>query len=142
MRQATGFVGSLLFRTYVGIANETLQARFGPEAFEAALVAGRSLSFEQMTALIGQALDGALHLGAPAEAGPESKPPGILSPREHEVLHLVAHGLSNKRIAQEIIVAESTVRYHLTSIFNKLGVDTCTHTLAVAAHRGLVLLGQ
>jgi DNA-binding NarL/FixJ family response regulator len=54
----------------------------------------------------------------------------------------VAQGLSNKRIAQEIIVAESTVRYHLTSIFNKLGVDTRTHALAVAAQRGLVLWGQ
>jgi DNA-binding NarL/FixJ family response regulator len=95
-----------------------------------------------MTALIAQALDGALRIDAPTEAAPGPSQPGILSPREQEVLELVGQGLSNKRIAQEIIVAESTVRYHLTSIFNKLGVDTRTHALAVAAQRGLVLLGQ
>jgi len=58
------------------------------------------------------------------------------------VLHLVAQGFPNKQIAQELIVAESTVRYHLTSIFNKLGVDTRTHAVAVAAQRGLIGLGQ
>ncbi|HEX6508777.1 MAG TPA: LuxR C-terminal-related transcriptional regulator, partial [Chloroflexota bacterium] len=140
MRQATGFVGSQPLRGYVAIAGETLQARLGAEAFEAGLREGHALSFEQMTALIGQALDGALGDGAPTEAAPEPIKRNILSPREQEVLHLVAQGLSNKRIAQEIIVAESTVRYHSTSIFNKLGVDSRAHAIAVAAHRGLVLL--
>jgi DNA-binding NarL/FixJ family response regulator len=47
-----------------------------------------------------------------------------LSPREHEVLALVAEGLSNKAIAERLYVADRTVEAHVTQIFLKLGVDT------------------
>jgi DNA-binding NarL/FixJ family response regulator len=57
-----------------------------------------------------------------------------LSPREREVLSLVADGLSNK----ELSVAERTAKYHLSSLFNKLGVSSRTQALAVARRRGLV----
>jgi len=114
----------------------------GQRQLEEALAAGRSLSFEQVAGLIQAALDGAIQVGPPEEAPQEPRPHTLLSPREEEVLHLVAQGFPNKQIAQELIVAESTVRYHLTSIFNKLGVDTRTHAVAVAAQRGLIGLGQ
>ena len=142
MRRATGFAGSLLIRTRESIARESLLSRLGPEASEVALAVGRSLSFEQVAGLIQAALDGAIQVGPPEEAPQEPRPHTLLSPREEEVLHLVAQGFPNKQIAQELIVAESTVRYHLTSIFNKLGVDTRTHAVAVAAQRGLIGLGQ
>jgi non-specific serine/threonine protein kinase len=142
MRRATGFAGNLLIRTREAIASESLLSRLGQEASEAARAAGRSLSFEQMAGLIQAALDGAIPVGAPEKAAQEPRPHTLLSPREQEVLHLVAQGFPNKQIAQELIVAESTVRYHLTSVFNKLGVDTRTHAVAVAAQRGLISLGQ
>jgi DNA-binding NarL/FixJ family response regulator len=51
----------------------------------------------------------------------QSKPK--LSPREREVLGLIARGLPNKRIALELSISEKTVKAHLTSIFESLGVS-------------------
>jgi DNA-binding CsgD family transcriptional regulator len=61
-----------------------------------------------------------------------------LSAREAEVLRLVAEGLSSKEIGRRLFIAPSTVNYHLTSIFNKLGVDTRAQAVAVAARRNLL----
>jgi DNA-binding NarL/FixJ family response regulator len=49
-----------------------------------------------------------------------------LSPREHEVLALLAEGLSNKALATRLYIAERTVEAHVTQIFLKLGVETST----------------
>jgi ATP/maltotriose-dependent transcriptional regulator MalT len=62
----------------------------------------------------------------------------LLSRREDEVLRLVAAGLSNKQIAQRLIVTQNTVKSHVTSLFNKLGVDSRAQAVAVAAHLGLL----
>jgi DNA-binding CsgD family transcriptional regulator len=80
-------------------------------------------------------------------ATPETieKPPSrksVLSDREAEVLQLVAEGLSSKVIGNHLFISASTVNYHLTSIFNKLGVDTRAQAVAVAAQRGILLHGM
>jgi len=54
----------------------------------------------------------------------------ILSDRQYEVLHLVAHGLTNPEISVRLEIAESTVKDHLNLIFGKLGV----HDRASAVH--------
>jgi LuxR family maltose regulon positive regulatory protein len=61
-----------------------------------------------------------------------------LSTREEEVLGLVAEGLTNKEIARRLTVGENTVKTHITSLFNKLGVDSRAHAVAVAAGEGLL----
>ena len=61
-----------------------------------------------------------------------------LSAREREVLRLVAAGRSNKEIAAELRIAERTVKFHVTSIFDKLGAENRAQAVAVAAERGLV----
>ncbi|HUR60426.1 MAG TPA: response regulator transcription factor [Opitutaceae bacterium] len=61
-----------------------------------------------------------------------------LSPREIEILHLLARGLSNKEIAARLGVVEGTVKIHITSIFNKLGVCDRTQALIEAVKRGIV----
>lgn len=61
-----------------------------------------------------------------------------LSTREREVLRLVAAGQSNKEIAATLRIAERTVKFHLTSIFNKLGADNRARAVAIAAERGLL----
>jgi predicted ATPase/DNA-binding NarL/FixJ family response regulator len=140
LRETMGILKGVVFRTrmLIAIATETLQARLGQESFAAALAEGRFMSFQQMAALIRQALDGAVQVGAPTEAAQEPRHPSILSPREQEVLQLVAEGLSNKQIAKQLIIAESTAKYYVTSIFNKLGVDTRAQAVAVAAQRDLL----
>jgi DNA-binding NarL/FixJ family response regulator len=54
------------------------------------------------------------------------------------VLRLVADGLTNKEIARQLIVSENTVKTHLTSLFNKLGVNSRARAVAVAASGGLL----
>ena len=55
-----------------------------------------------------------------------------LTPREHEVLHLVADGLTNKAIATRLAIAPGTVSLHLESIYRKLGVSSRVTALHVA----------
>ena len=63
---------------------------------------------------------------------------GVLSGRERQVLRLVAQGLSNKQIARQLAITERTVKFHMTSIFNKLGAENRAQAIAVAAERGLL----
>ncbi|MBD0675599.1 response regulator [Kitasatospora sp. NPDC091335] len=60
-----------------------------------------------------------------------------LTAREAEVLDLVARGLDNRRIARELVVAEKTVRNHITHIFEKLHVATRAEAVARARDMGL-----
>jgi NarL family two-component system response regulator YdfI len=61
-----------------------------------------------------------------------------LSDRELEVLRAVAQGERSKEIAVQLGISERTVKAHLASIYNKLGVDSRAAAIAVAAQRGLL----
>jgi len=72
----------------------------------------------------------------PGASAPIPLPAG-LTPREAQVLRLVAAGQSNRQIAQELALSESTVAKHLTSIFNKIGVDNRAAATAFAVRHDL-----
>ncbi|GAA3847610.1 response regulator transcription factor [Saccharothrix violaceirubra] len=61
-----------------------------------------------------------------------------LSPREIEVLRLVARGLSNAEIGRELFIGEATVKTHLLRVFNKLGVSDRTAAVTTAMERGVL----
>lgn len=61
-----------------------------------------------------------------------------LSPRELDVLRLVAQGLSNRETAAQLFVSEATVKSHLIHAFGKLGVDSRTAAVAAARSAGLI----
>jgi two-component system, NarL family, nitrate/nitrite response regulator NarL len=63
-----------------------------------------------------------------------------LTAREREVLELLAQGLSNKAIARALDVTDHTAKFHVTSIMNKLGAETRTEAVVLAARLGLVVL--
>jgi DNA-binding CsgD family transcriptional regulator len=63
--------------------------------------------------------------------------PAGLSPRQAEVLRLVAEGRTNRQIAEELVLSEKTVTNHLTSIFNKTGADNRAAATAFAFRHGL-----
>ena len=63
-----------------------------------------------------------------------------LTPRETEVLALVAEGLSNKAIADELGISDQTVKFHVSSIAGKLGAASRTDAVRRAVRRGLLVL--
>ncbi|HKW27405.1 MAG TPA: response regulator transcription factor [Terriglobales bacterium] len=63
-----------------------------------------------------------------------------LTPRETEVLHMMTSGLSNREIASALGISEHTVKFHITSIFGKLGTSSRTEAVTEGIRRGLVLL--
>ena len=73
-------------------------------------------------------------------AGPEPDQQGGagLTAREREVLALLAEGYTNRRIAHELFISESTAGVHVSNILGKLGVATRTEAATVAARLGLV----
>ena len=63
-----------------------------------------------------------------------------LSPREIEILRLVAEGTSNKDIAKELWISEATVKGHMTRILEKLGAPDRTAAVTYALRRGIIRL--
>jgi two-component system nitrate/nitrite response regulator NarL len=63
-----------------------------------------------------------------------------LTPRELEVLRLLAEGLPNKTIAARLDISEHTVKYHVNTILGKLGVTSRTEAVVRATRLGLILL--
>ncbi len=63
-----------------------------------------------------------------------------LSDRELEVLRLMAEGQNNSQISTDLIIAESTVRFHINNILSKLGVSDRTQAVIAAINRGIVHL--
>ncbi len=65
---------------------------------------------------------------------------GELTPRELEVLRLMAQGLGNKSIAVELGISTHTVKFHVAAVFAKLGVHSRTEAVALGMRQGLVPL--
>jgi len=63
-----------------------------------------------------------------------------LTPREIEVLQLLAHGLANKQIALELEISEHTVKFHISSIYRKLGTTNRTAAVRLGLQAGIIIL--
>jgi len=63
-----------------------------------------------------------------------------LTPREIEVLRMLAEGLGNKPIAARMAISEHTVKFHISSILDKLGASSRTEAVTVGIRMGLILL--
>ncbi|MDF5712610.1 MAG: response regulator transcription factor [Rhizonema sp. NSF051] len=69
-----------------------------------------------------------------------ANPVQALTPREIEVLQMLGFGLGNKAIAKRLSISEHTVKFHVSSIFQKLSVSTRTEAVTVGVRLGLLML--
>lgn len=67
-------------------------------------------------------------------------PMQTLTPREIEVLEMLGSGLGNKAIAKRLHISDHTVKFHVSSIFGKLGVSSRTEAVTVGVRLGLIML--
>jgi len=82
-------------------------------------------------------VDGAGSPASVSDAPSEPADPFGLTNREREVLALVAEGYTNRRIAEDLFISESTAGVHVSHILGKLGVETRTEAAAIAVRLGL-----
>ena len=96
-------------------AVQASQSALGGEAYAAAWASGQTLSVDDV-------IDDAARSAEPSPAtAPVGEQLAILTPREREVATRIAQGLSNRQIAEELVIAERTVTNHVEHIFDKLG---------------------
>jgi DNA-binding CsgD family transcriptional regulator len=102
------------------------RTQLGEQAFAAAWAEGRTMTPEQAFASQGRTTRSVL-IPAEGSSVPPMKSavyPDGLTTREVEVLRLVAQGLTNEQVAEQLVISPRMVNSHLTSIFNKIGVSS------------------
>jgi predicted ATPase/class 3 adenylate cyclase/DNA-binding CsgD family transcriptional regulator len=116
------------------VDRQRLRTVMGDAAFEAEYAAGRTLDPAEVLSALGRkdAAQVQARVAAADEAGT------VLTPRELEVLKLVAQGLSNPDIAQRLVLSEHTVRRHLVNILRKLNLSSRTAAAAWGVRTGLI----
>jgi len=107
----------------------------------------RDASGETMASAIAAIADGLVVIDPaftavlfPAREPALARPVEELTPRELQVLRLIAEGQSNKTIARELGISEHTVKFHVNAILGKLNVQSRTEAVVHATRLGLILL--
>lgn len=111
-----------------------VRVALGGRAFASAVAAGRALSVEAATR------EGIRLARAPDVVAP-SRSVDVLSARERQVVKLVAEGLSNRQIAEQLVISERTADRHVSNILGKLGMNTRTQVAAWSTERHHALSG-
>jgi DNA-binding CsgD family transcriptional regulator len=116
-----------------GLHRQRLRAAMGAGAFEADYAAGRALDVAQVLTAPGRT-------DAPAgqDTAAAAAAVTVLTPRELDVLKLVAQGLSNADIARRLVLSEHTIHRHLANILRKLNLTSRAAAAAWGARTGLV----
>jgi predicted ATPase/DNA-binding CsgD family transcriptional regulator/Tfp pilus assembly protein PilF len=119
-----------------------LERTFGAATFNAAWLAGESLEIDQAIVLAAEvpALARQVESASPTPASVPMEPSatGGLTPRELDVLRLVAAGHPDREIAELLFISRRTVNTHVASILNKLAVPSRSAAIARAVREGLV----
>jgi DNA-binding NarL/FixJ family response regulator len=144
-----GGVGAILQirKEYPGAHFIVLTTYEGDEDIHRALAAGaqayllKAMARTELLQTIREVHAGKRHISPPVSARiAEHTPRTSLSPRELEVLQLIAKGLRNKEIGAALEIAEDTVKIHIKNIFGKLEVIDRTQAVVIAAQRGFIQL--
>ena len=113
-----------------------LRTRLGEHTFTTLRALGRTMTPEQVLALQDQEI--ALPSSPPTTTTPLEVYPAGLTEREVQVLRLVARGLTNIEIAEELGLSKKTIAHHMTHIFNRTTSDNRSAAVAFAYRHGLI----
>jgi DNA-binding NarL/FixJ family response regulator len=130
-------------REYAALREPYLAAtrsQLSEEAWEAAFAEGRAMGFEEAVEYALSEEEPSPSSAAPTEqlSTPVSEHPVGLTPREVEVLGLVAEGLTNPQVAQKLYLSPRTVQRHLNSVYRKLGVNSRAAATRLALEHDLL----
>jgi predicted ATPase/DNA-binding CsgD family transcriptional regulator len=117
-----------------GRDHQRLRAVMGADAFDAEYAAGRALNRADLLAALGPAVAPAGQPRPTVTGGAVT----VLTPRELDVLKLVAQGLSNPDIARRLVLSQHTIHRHLANILRKLGLPSRAAAAAWGVRAGLV----
>lgn len=143
---------SLASETTVVVLSDQAPAGMLAEAMRAGVraILPAQVTAEQLNSALRAAIEGlvvvhpselqSLLPAASLTSSPLAELTEALTPREREVLQMLASGLVNKEIAAKLSISEHTVKFHVASILGKLGASTRTEAVALGIRRGLVLL--
>jgi non-specific serine/threonine protein kinase len=146
LREAAGVPLPPVYRAAYERDVAAVQARLDERRWQSAWAEGRALLMEQAIAEAEQALveveaTTADRQSQSPSASPATKQAGdlaaALTPRERQVLALVAQGASNRAIADTLVITERTAEIHVSNILGKLGVTSRTQAAAFALAHGL-----
>ncbi len=119
------------------------RAQLGKKAFVAAWEEGRTMTAEQALAAQGRTLvptappTPPAAISAPAAKSPTIYPAGLTA-REVEVLRLVAQGMTNEQVVEQLVISPRTVNTHLTAIYGKIGISSRSAATRYAIEHHLV----
>ncbi|MDQ6661400.1 MAG: LuxR C-terminal-related transcriptional regulator, partial [Chloroflexota bacterium] len=136
LREANGVPISPLERSDYERSIFDACSRLGKAAFAAAWSQGRAMAIEQVLTAQGQEMVSAPTTTVASTTPPPTYPAGLTA-REVEVLRLVAKGLTNNEIAENLGLSEKTIAHHLTHIFNKTTSENRAAAAAFAIRHGL-----
>jgi ATP/maltotriose-dependent transcriptional regulator MalT len=138
LREAMGTPIPPVYRADYDRSVAAARTRLGEKAFAAAWAQGRMMTPEQ--ALTAKAIPPTT-MPARSTSTPLMKSPPLparLTGRELEVLRLVAQGLTNEQMAEDLVISPRTVESHLTSIYSKIGVSSRSAATRYAMQHHLV----
>lgn len=110
------------------------------QALASEIVAAVEAAAAGLLVLHPDAIDSLLPVLQAAPHGPPSAPNQALTPRELEVLTMMAEGLGNKGIAWSLGISEHTVKFHVSSIFAKLNASSRTEAVTLGIRQGLLMV--
>ena len=131
LRETVGASGRALYRAEYDRGVTAARTGLGEEAFTEAWAEGREMTIDET-------LDYALENTPEVKAAPATGYPAGLTAREVEVLRLVAGGMSNTQVAQELYLSPRTVSTHLSSIYHKLEVTSRAAAVRFASEHNLL----
>jgi two-component system, NarL family, response regulator YdfI len=145
VRAVLALIPDLQPRSVVGLLRSGVSAVLPNTATGEEIIAAVEAALAGLVVLPREALEVLAETSAMPEAntdavGDHEPLTETLTPRERQILDLLAEGLGNKEIAWQLQISEHTVKFHVSSILGKLGASTRTEAVTQGLRRGLIMI--